>query len=64
MDHAILRTLENRLREKFGQHVQRLDIISQGFIVVLATGLKTLINFDVVKWKQVTKLRVKKFLMS
>ena len=54
MDRAILKTLEDRLKEKFGQTVQNLDIISQVFIVVLVTGLKTLTNFDVVKWVQVT----------
>ena len=54
MDHVILKTLENRLKEKVGQTVQSLDIISQEFIVVLVTGLKTLTNFDVVKWSQVT----------
>ena len=59
MDRAILKTLENRLKEKVGQAVQSLDIISQEFIVVLVTGLKTLTNFDVVKWLQVTKLPVK-----
>ena len=59
MDHAILKTLENRLKEKVGQTVQSLDIISQEFIVVLVTGLKTLTNFDVVKWLQVMKLPVK-----
>ena len=56
MDRAILKTLENRLKEKVGQTVQSLDIISQEFIVVLVTGLKTLTNFDVVKWPQVAKL--------
>ena len=55
MDRAILKMLENRLKEKVGQTVQSLDIISQVFIVVLVTGLKTLTNFDVVKWLQVTK---------
>ena len=50
MDRAILKTLENRLKEKVGKTVQSLDIISQGFIVVLVTGLKILANFDVVKW--------------
>ena len=64
MDHAILKTLENRLKEKVGQTVQRLDIISQEFIVVLVTGLKTLTNFDVVKWLQVTKLPVKYYTIS
>ena len=59
MDRVILKTLENRLKEKVGQFVQSLDIISQEFIVVLVTGLKTLTNFDVVKWLQVTKLLVK-----
>ena len=59
MDRAILKTLENCLKEKVGQTVQSLDIISQEFIVVLVTGLKTLTNFDVVKWVQVTKLPVK-----
>ena len=59
MDHVILKTLENRLKEKVGQTVQCLDIISQEFIVVLVTGLKTLTNFDVVRWLQVTKLQVK-----
>ena len=59
MDRAILKTLENRLKEKVGQTVQSLDIISQKFIVVLVTGLKTLTNFDVVKWLQVTKLPIK-----
>ena len=59
MDHVILKTLENRLNEKVGQTVQRLDIISQEFIVDLVTGLKTLTNFDVVRWLQVTKLPVK-----
>ena len=60
MDRVILKTLENRLKEKVGQTVQSLDIISQEFIVVLVmTGLKTLTNFDVVKWLQVTKLPVK-----
>ena len=54
MDRAILKTLEDRLKEKVGQTVQNLDIISQVFIVVLVTGLKTLTNFDVVKWVQVT----------
>ena len=58
MDRAILKTLENRLKEKVGQTVQNLDIISQEFIVVLVTGLKILTNFDVVKWVQVTKLPV------
>ena len=55
MDRAILKTLENRLKKKVGQTVQSLDIISQVFIVVLVTGLKTLTNFDVVKCLQVTK---------
>ena len=59
MDRAILKTLENHLKEKVGQTVQSLDIISQVFIVVLVNGLKTLTNFDVVKWVQVTKLTVK-----
>ena len=59
MDHVILKTLENRLKEKVGQTVQSLDIISQEFIVVLVTGLKILTNFDVVKWLQVTKISVK-----
>ena len=59
MDRAILKTFENRLKEKVGQTVQNLDIISQVYIVVLVTGLKTLTNFDVVKWVQVTKLPVK-----
>ena len=59
MDRAILKTLENRLKEKVGQTVQSLGIISQEFIVVLVTGLKILTNFDVVKWLQVTKLAVK-----
>ena len=64
MDRAILKTLENRLKKKVGQTVQSLDIISQEFIVVLVTGLKTLTNFDVVKWLQVTKLQVKYYTMS
>ena len=64
MDHAILKTLENRLKEKVGQTVQSLDIISQEFIVVLVTGLKILTNFDVVKWLQVTKLPVKHYAIS
>ena len=64
MDRAILKTLENRLKEKDGQTVQSLDIISQEFIVVLVNGLKTLRNFDVVKWLQVTKLPVKYDKMS
>ena len=64
MDRAILKTLENRLKEKVGQSVQSLDIISQEFIVVLVTGLKTLTNFNVVKWLQVTKLPVKYHMMS
>ena len=59
MDHVILKTLENRLKEEVGQTVQSLDIISQEFIKVLLTGLKILTNFDVVKWLQVTKLPVK-----
>ena len=59
MDHVILKTLENRLKEKVGQTVQRLDIISPEFIAVLVTGSKILTNFDVVKWLQVTKLPVK-----
>ena len=59
MDRAILKTLENRLKEKVGQTVQNLDIISQVYIVVLVTGLKTLTNFDAVIWVQVTKLPVK-----
>ena len=53
MDRAIQKTLENRLKEKVGQTVQSLDIISQEFIVVLVTRLTTLTNFDVVKWLQV-----------
>ena len=53
MDRAILKTLENPLKEKVGQTVQSSDIISQASIVVLVTGLKTLTNFDVVKWLQV-----------
>ena len=64
MDHAILKTLENRLNEKVGQTVQRLDIISQESIVALVTGLKILKNFDVVKWQQVTKLPVKYYTIS
>ena len=63
MDRAILKTLVNRLKEKVGQTVQSLDIISQVFIVVLVTGLKTLTNFDVVKWVQVMKLPVEYFTM-
>ena len=59
MAPVILKTLENRLKEKVGQTVQSLDIISQEFIVVMITGLKTLTNFDVVKWFQVTKVTVK-----
>ena len=59
MDCAILKMLEIRLKEKVGQTVQNLDILSQEFIVVLVTGLKILINFDVVKWLQVKKLLVK-----
>ena len=55
MDHAILKKLESRLKEKVGQTVQSLDIISLEFIVVLVTGLRTLTNFDVVKWLKVTK---------
>ena len=58
MDYVILKTLENRLREKVGQTVQSLDIISQEFIAVLVTGLKILTKYDVVKWLQVTKLPV------
>ena len=56
MDRAILKTLEIGLKEKVGQTVQSLDTISQVFIVVRVTGLKTLTNFDVVKWVQVKKL--------
>ena len=63
MDRALLKTLENCLKEKVGQTVQSLDILSQEFIVVLVTGLKTLTNFDVVKWLQVTKLPVKWYAM-
>ena len=59
MDHVILKMLENSLKEKVGHTVQSLDIISQEFIEVLVTGLKTLTNFDVVKWLQVTKSPVK-----
>ena len=59
MDRAILKMLENRLKENVGQTVQSLDIISQEFIVVLVT----LTNFDVVKWLQVTKLSVKYYTM-
>ena len=59
MDLVILKTLEYRLKEKVGQTVQSLDIISQEFIVVLVTGSKILTNFDVVKWSQVAKLPVK-----
>ena len=59
MDGVILKALGNRLKEKVGQTVQSLDTISQEFIVVLGTGLKTLTNSDVVKWVQVTKLPVK-----
>ena len=55
MDRAILKTLENRLKEKVGHTVQSLDIISQEFIAVLVTGLKTLTKCDVVKWPQVKK---------
>ena len=64
MDCVMMKTLENRLKEKVGQTVQKLDIISQEFIVVLVTGLKTLTNFDAVKWLQVTKLPVKYYTMS
>ena len=53
MDCVILKTLENHLKEKVGQAVQSLDIISQEFIVVLATGLNISTNSDVVKWLQV-----------
>ena len=63
MDCAILKTLENRLKDKVGPTVQSSDIMSQEFIVVLVTGLKTLTNFDVVIWLQVTKLQ-KKYTMS
>ena len=56
MDRAILKTLEDHLKEKVGQTVQRLDIISQEFIVVLVTGLKTLTKYNVVKWPEVKKL--------
>ena len=49
MDRATLKTLENRLKEKAGQTVQSLNIISQEFIEDLVTGLKTMTNFDVVK---------------
>ena len=59
MNRAILKTLVNRLKEKVGHTVLSLDIISQVFIVVLVTGLKTSTNFDAVKWLQVTKLPVK-----
>ena len=55
MDRAMMKTLENRLKEKVGQTVQSLDTISQDIIVDLVSGLKTLKNFDVVKWLQVTK---------
>ena len=55
MDHAILKKLESRLKEKVGQTVQSLDIISLEFIVGLVTGLRTLTNFDVVKWLKVMK---------
>ena len=58
MDRAMMKTLENGSKKKVGQTVQSLDIISQEFIVVLVTGLKTLTNFDAVKWLQVTKLSV------
>ena len=64
MHLAILKTLENRLKEKVGQTVQSLDTISQEFIVVLVTGLKTLTNFDAVKWLQVTKLPVGYYTIS
>ena len=64
MDCVMMKTLENRLKKKVGQSVQSLDIISQEFIVVLVTGLKTLTNFDVVKWLQVTKLPVKYHMTS
>ena len=57
MDRAIMKTLENHLKEKVGQTVQSMDTMSQVFIVVLGTGLKTLTHFDVVKWLQVTALR-------
>ena len=60
----MMKTLENRLKEKVGQTVQNLDIMSLEFIVVLVTGLKTLTNFDAVKWLQVTKLPVKYYTMS
>ena len=60
----MMKMLKNRFKEKVGQIVQSLDIISQEFIVVLVTGLKTLTNFDVVKWLQVTKLPVKYYTMS
>ena len=49
MDCVIMKMVENRLKEKVGHAVQNMDIISQVFIVVLVTGLKTLTNFDVVK---------------
>ena len=64
MDRAILKTLKNRLKEKVGQTVQSLDIISQEFVVLVMTGLETLPKFDVVKWLQVTKLPVKYYTTS
>ena len=64
MGCAMMKTLENRLKKKIGQTAQSLDITSQEFIVVLVTGLKTLTNFDVVKWLQVAKLTMKYYTMS
>ena len=49
MDYATMKMLQNRLKKKVGQTVQSVGIISQEFIVVLVTGLKTLTNSDVVK---------------
>ena len=54
MDCVMMKTLGNRLKEKVGQTVQSLDIILQDFIVVLVTGLETLTNFVVIKWRQLT----------
>ena len=59
----MMKTLGNRLKQKVGLTVQSLDIILQDFIVVLVTGLQTLITFVVVKWMQVTtKLLLNKYL--
>ena len=52
---VMMKTLETCLKQKAGQTVQSLDIISQDSIVLMVIGLKTLTNFDVVKCLKVKR---------